>query len=76
MDLMKELMGEKANNDNKSDTLNANIGTDGTNETYDKAQGNRGKLMNPTYLTNQRKARARHDGDEDIDEGDVFEHGE
>jgi len=30
-----------------ADIKNANKGTGGTNITYDKAQGNRGKQMNP-----------------------------
>jgi hypothetical protein len=33
----------------QADIQNANKGTKGTNITYDKGQGNRGKLMNPTY---------------------------
>jgi len=31
----------------KADSKNANKGTKGTNTTYDKAQGNRGKQLNP-----------------------------
>lgn len=35
------------NNDHKADQNNANKGTDGTNKTYDKKHGNRGKQLNP-----------------------------
>lgn len=35
--------------DNVSNMRNANRGTKGTNQQYSKAQGNRGKLMNPTW---------------------------
>lgn len=38
-------MSKQSNNE--ADIKNANKGTDGTNETYDKAQGNRGKQLNP-----------------------------
>ena len=37
----------KNNSNHNADIKNANKGTDGTNKTYDKAQGNRGKQMNP-----------------------------
>lgn len=37
--------------DNTSDQKNPNKGTSGTNPAYDKAQGNRGKQLNP----NQKK---------------------
>ena len=33
--------------DNHSNQKNANKGTSGTNKQYDKAQGNRGKQLNP-----------------------------
>jgi hypothetical protein len=33
----------------EADIVNRNKGTTGTNETYDKNQGNRGKQMNPTW---------------------------
>jgi hypothetical protein len=33
--------------DNKSDIKNSNKGTKGTNKTYDKNQGDRGKQLNP-----------------------------
>lgn len=36
----------KKSNSN-ADIQNANKGSSGTNKTYDKAQGNRGKQMNP-----------------------------
>lgn len=35
--------------DNQADMQNPNRGTPGTNPRYDKAQGNRGKQMNPTW---------------------------
>ncbi len=34
-------------NNHKADIKNPNKGTNGTNITYDKAQGNRGKQLNP-----------------------------
>lgn len=37
----------KNQNNQKSDSKNANRGTSGTNKTYDKSQGNRGKQLNP-----------------------------
>lgn len=33
--------------DNSANMQNGNKGTKGTNKQYDKAQGNRGKQMNP-----------------------------
>ena len=33
--------------DHKANQSNPNKGTSGTNKTYDKSQGNRGKQMNP-----------------------------
>ncbi len=33
--------------DNESNMQNPNKGTDGTNKQYDKAQGDRGKQLNP-----------------------------
>lgn len=33
----------------QADVKNPNKGTTGTNITYDKNQGNRGKQLNPTY---------------------------
>ena len=33
--------------DNASNQVNPNKGTSGTNPQYDKAQGNRGRQMNP-----------------------------
>ena len=38
-------MGKKPNNN--ADQSNPNKGTAGTNKTYDKNQGNRGKQINP-----------------------------
>jgi len=37
----------KQQHDHRSDIKNPNRGTAGTNITWDKAQGNRGKQMNP-----------------------------
>lgn len=36
-----------SNNSNKANQQNANKGSAGTNKAYDKAQGNRGKQLNP-----------------------------
>lgn len=69
MDLTK-LLDQIAADNHRSDTLNANIGSKGTNLTYDKAQGDRGKHMNPTWLPNQTKPEAPDDDEEA--EGDVF----
>ena len=38
-------MSKKSNH--RADIVNANKGTSGTNPTYDKNQGNRGKQLNP-----------------------------
>ena len=38
-------MANKANH--QADIKNANKGTKGSNTTYDKSQGNRGKQLNP-----------------------------
>ena len=40
MDITK-LLDERDAANNRSNTLNANIGSNGTNRAYDKAQGNR-----------------------------------
>ena len=40
-------MGNKKGSNHPANIKNANKGTKGTNTTYDKAQGNRGKQMNP-----------------------------
>lgn len=50
---------------NEADMVNANLGSSGTNVTYDKAQGNRGKQMNPTWT--QPKPGASDD--EELDDG-------
>jgi hypothetical protein len=39
------VMTKKGNN--QGDIKNPNKGTSGTNPTYDKSQGNRGKQLNP-----------------------------
>lgn len=43
-DMTKHL---KAPQDSRADQQNPNKGTPGTNPLYDKAQGNRGKQLNP-----------------------------
>jgi hypothetical protein len=44
-------MSKKKSN-HRSDIKNANKGTNGTNKTWDKAQGNRGKQKNPNNKKN------------------------
>jgi hypothetical protein len=39
----------------EADISNANKGTDGTNPTYDKAQGNRGKQLDPAQQGGEKK---------------------
>lgn len=39
----------------QADIKNANRGTSGTNPTYDKAQGNRGKQMDPNQGGTRKK---------------------
>jgi|GEM_PF-1675236 len=70
MDLTK-LLDEIYGNKNESDMVNANIGTPGTNVTYDKAQGNRGKQMNPTWHPEQRRPGAPDDEESD-DGGEIY----
>jgi len=70
MDLTK-LAEEWAAANNKSDTLNANVGSEGTNVAYDKAQGNRGKQLNPNWHPDHRKPGAPDDEVSD-DEGEVY----
>jgi hypothetical protein len=53
MDITKLLDEIYGSSNNEADVVNANIGSPGTNVTYDKSQGNRGKLMNPTRRTTQ-----------------------
>ena len=38
---------QQKNSNNESNIVNANLGTDGVNDQYAKAQGNRGKQLNP-----------------------------
>jgi hypothetical protein len=71
MDVTK-LLDEIYGNKNESDMVNANSGSPGTNVTYDKAQGNRGKLMNPTWKATEQARSTPRIGDEEMDEGDVF----
>ncbi|MBZ2207129.1 hypothetical protein [Massilia soli] len=66
---VRKLAEQFAADKNKADTLNANIGYNGTNPTYDKAQGNNGKLMNPNGHPNHRAPGAP---DDEEAEGDVF----
>jgi hypothetical protein len=70
MDLTK-LLDEVYGDSNKSNTMNANKGSNGTNPTYDKAQGNRGKQMNPNWHPNQRSPGAP-DEEESDDGGEVY----
>ncbi|MDD2223659.1 MAG: hypothetical protein PHF42_09495 [Pseudomonas sp.] len=56
----------KLNNDNKSNQLNSNQGTNGTNLQYDQAQGNRGKQLNPNQTPNLMN------DENDLDNGDVY----
>lgn len=56
----------KLNNDNKSNQLNSNQGTNGTNLQYDQAQGNRGKQLNPNQAPNLMN------DENDLDNGDVY----
>ena len=39
----------------KADANNSNKGTSGTNKTYDKNQGNKGKQLNPNQENNNKK---------------------
>jgi len=71
MDLTK-LLDQIYGNKNESDMVNANIGSPGTNITYDKAQGNRGKLMNPTWRGSEAARPAARTDDDEIDQGDVY----
>lgn len=70
MDLTK-LLDEIHGNKNESDMVNAKIGSPGTNVIYDKAQGNRGKQMNPTWRPDQRRPGAPDDEESD-DGGEVY----
>ncbi len=40
-------MAKKRRSNHRADIKNPNKGTKGTNKTYDKNQGNRGKQLNP-----------------------------
>ena len=44
---MSKKSSGNSKNDHKSDQSNANKGTSGTNQTYDKVHGNRGAQLNP-----------------------------
>lgn len=46
-------MTKKTNHN--ADIINPNKGTKGTNATYDKNQGNRGKQLNPNQQKNIKK---------------------
>lgn len=49
-------MSKKINpKDNQSNQKNANKGSRGTNEQYDKGQGNRGKQKNPNWNGGKKK---------------------
>ena len=69
MDLFEAAVREgliKLNNDNKSNQLNSNKGTNGTNLQYDQAQGNRGKQLNPN------QAPDLMNDEDDLYNGDVY----
>jgi len=48
-------MADKPNHN--ADVKNPNQGSGGTNKTYDKNQGNRGKQMNPNQNTSKNKGK-------------------
>lgn len=48
----------KQGSNHRADIRNKNPGTNGTNITYDKAQGNRGKQMNPNQRLSTPKTTA------------------
>ena len=58
-------------NNNEADMVNPNLGSPGTNVTYDKAQGNRGKQMNPTWQSESRRP-GTSDDDELDGGGEVY----
>lgn len=66
MDILAEIQKDL---DHKADTLNANRGSVGTNIAYDKAQGNRGKQLNPNQNYPYYHAL---DSDSDDIEGEVY----
>ena len=43
------------NKNHEADIKNPNKGSKGTNKTYDKNQGNRGKQLNPNQNSKKRK---------------------
>ncbi len=45
--MAKEKPDNSTRNNHKANQLNPNKGTPGTNKTYSKVHGNRGKQMNP-----------------------------
>ena len=53
-------MAKKSNH--RSDIKNPNKGTKGTNKTWDKAQGNRGKLMNPNWYKDRPQHQPKKSG--------------
>jgi hypothetical protein len=67
MDL-KKLLDKKCGNKNESDMVNGNIGPSGTNVAYDKAQGSRGKQLNPNWVPNKPRPGAPDDEDRDGEE--------
>jgi hypothetical protein len=48
----EHFMSKKGNHE--ADIKNPNKGTDGTNKTHDKNQGNRGKQMDPNQQTKKK----------------------
>ena len=47
--MAKQKSSRPARKNHSADIKNANKGTKGTNITYDKNQGNRGKQLNPNW---------------------------
>lgn len=68
MDLRK-LAAQFAADNHQANISNGNVGSDGTNRIYDMAHGDRGKQMNPTWISQHRRPGAP---DEEEGEGDVY----
>ena len=54
-DIMAKQTFRSAGKNHSADINNANRGTKGTNITYDKNQGNRGKQLNPNQKKNKQE---------------------
>jgi hypothetical protein len=57
IDTEMEISTKKKQKNNEADITNRNKGTGGTNETYDKNQGNRGKQMQKKPTNQEGKTR-------------------